>query len=130
MQVFSPADDRSSTLPDPKIFHTLVRLNDLLLRTLEDVPSADEPTHGQQSARSPVAIKEFGNEMLKVKNGLHEARRALIAMPDAERTLAQQEAEIKKLEAAINRKRRMLKTVGDMASVPVVAQREDEEMKG
>lgn len=104
------------TLPSPQPFDVLISLNALLHRLLADVPTSDDhehdPTSQLNSRHAPLVIKDFSAEALKVKNTLNEARRALQSLPDLDKSLLEQEAQIRKLERAIERKREMLRKVG------------------
>jgi len=128
----SSAPPSTLALPSPKLFDILVRLNELLHRVLADVPTADGPPQNTQV--NPMAIKDFATEVLRVKNGINDAKRELRGLPDAERTLAQQQAEIRKLESLIEKRREMLRKVAEMAGRRTERNGEetvkDEEMTG
>lgn len=104
-------------LPTPQPFDVLVTLNTLLHRLVADPLSSED--HGTQlnGRVAALAIKDFPTEAIKVKNTLTEARRALQSLPDIEKSLAQQEIEIRKLETAIKRKKQMVRRMGAAGAV-------------
>lgn len=92
-------------LPPPSTFDFLPDLHKLLRRLLETPPhlSAATPTPAQLSADGPLDIQHVATAANDVRLKMQKARRAVMALPEIDRTCEDQEDEIEDLEARIAR---------------------------
>lgn len=92
-------------LPPPSTFDILPDLHKLLKRLLEtptQAPAAT-PTPAQLSADGPLEIQHVATAANDIKLKIQKARKAVMALPDIDRTCEDQEDEIEDLEARIAR---------------------------
>lgn len=104
----SPASDshlRTTSLPSPSTFDIIPALYTLLARLLPTATSSDPPLEPQH-----LAI-----EASTVKIKLQKALAAAEALPGMDRTLEQQELEIRELEERIKRQHQMLAALAEQA---------------
>lgn len=94
------------TLPSPETFDILPALHELLSRLLS--PSEDPsrpPTYPQQEHLSPQQLQA---EASIVRNKIRKARETVAALPDIDRSISEQEAEIASLREKIARQQHVL----------------------
>jgi hypothetical protein len=101
-------------IPPPSTFDILPDLHKLLKRLLETStqPPAATPTPAQLSADGPLEIQHVAAAANDIRLKIQKARRAVMALPDVERTCEDQEEEIDDLEARIARLRASLTELG------------------
>ena len=90
-----------TSLPDPQTFDLLPQLHSLLSRL---VPNPNNPT----AASGDLEPQNLPAAATALKNRLQKARHAVEELPDMERTVEEQEAEIELLEAELKKKLDML----------------------
>jgi hypothetical protein len=85
-----------------------------LLKRLLETPAqpAATPTPSQLSADGPLDIQHVATAANDIRLKIQKARRAVLALPDADRTCEDQEEEIEDLEARISRLKASLKDLG------------------
>ncbi|KAI9776779.1 MAG: hypothetical protein M1816_005084 [Peltula sp. TS41687] len=104
----SPVSDSppaTASLPSPSAFDIIPALYTLLARLLPTATSSDPPLEPQH-----LAI-----EASTVKIKLQKALAAVEALPDMDRTLEQQQSEIRELEEHIRRQQQMLAALAAQA---------------
>ncbi|KAH7378757.1 RNA polymerase II transcription mediator complex subunit 9-domain-containing protein [Pyrenochaeta sp. MPI-SDFR-AT-0127] len=101
-------------IPPPSTFDVLPDLHKLLKRLLETSaqPPAATPTPGQPAADGPLEIQHVATAANDVRLKIQKARRAVMALPDIDRTCEDQEDEIEDLEARIARSKASLRELG------------------
>lgn len=105
-------------LPPPSTFDVLPDLHKLLKRLLETSPQppAATPTPAQLSADGPLEIQHVATAANDIRLKIHKAQRAVMALPDIDRTCEDQEEEIEDLEARIARLKETLSQLGKPAA--------------
>lgn len=101
-------------LPPPSTFDILPDLHKLLTRLLDTPahPPAPTPTPAQPSAHGPLDIQHVPTAATDIKLKIQKARRAVMALPDIDRTCEDQQDEIDELEARITRLKAALRELG------------------
>ncbi|KAF2033288.1 hypothetical protein EK21DRAFT_98297 [Setomelanomma holmii] len=102
------------SIPPPSTFDVLPDLHKLLKR-LQDTaaqPPAATPTPSQLSADGPLDIQNVSTAANDVRLKIQKARRAVLALPDVDRTCEDQEEEIEDLEERIARLKASLRQLG------------------
>jgi hypothetical protein len=124
-----PAAPASPGIPPPSTFDILPDLHKLLKRLLEapTQPPAATPTPAQLSADGPLEIQHVATAANDVRLKIQKARRAVMALPDVDRTCEDQEEEIEHLEARIARLKASLGELGRPVTGP---EDRDESMTG
>ncbi|EON65125.1 hypothetical protein W97_04362 [Coniosporium apollinis CBS 100218] len=95
------------SLPPPSTFDFLPLVHQLLSRLPPAVASASLTPSGSSNGSSsypgqpPIEIHQLGAEAGAIKSRIQRARNAVKALPDIQRTLREQEAEIAYLEDRI-----------------------------
>jgi hypothetical protein len=115
-----PAAPASPGIPPPSTFDILPDLHKLLKRLLETStqPPAATPTPAQLSADGPLEIQHVATAANDVRLKIQKARRAVMALPDVDRTCEDQEEEIEHLEARIARLKASLRELGRPVAGP------------
>jgi len=101
-----------ATLPPPCAFDFLPPLHHLLSRLL--LPPADQTppaTHPLAPSNQPLEPKDVAKEAARIKQMIQNARLAVAQLPDVDRTVEEQKAEIRELEGRIERQREVLREV-------------------
>ncbi|EAT76871.2 mediator of RNA polymerase II transcription subunit 9 [Parastagonospora nodorum] len=108
------------SIPPPSTFDVLPDLHKLLKRLLEtpSQPPAATPTPSQLSADGPLEIQHVATAANDIRLKIQKARRAVMALPDVDRTCEDQEEEIEDLEARITSLKTFLKELGRPAADP------------
>lgn len=104
-----PSDKIS--LPPPQTFDILPPLHELLARV--DHSSSDPLTASAQDTVSytdskPLEPRDFPNEVQTIKAKIRKALRELEKLPDMERSVEDQEAEIAEMELRIRKQKEVL----------------------
>lgn len=111
-----PQQASTPSLPPPSTFDVLPDLHKILSRLLQVSPPAPNPggaaTPGQPSADGPLEIEQVASATAEVKLKLQRAQKAVMALPDIERTCEDQQDEIAHLEARIESLRASLRRLG------------------
>lgn len=109
----TPPPSHPSTLPPPCTFDFLPPLHHLLSRLLlpplnppEQVPSAPHPL---APSSQPLEPKDVAKEAARIKQMIQNARLAVAELPDMDRTIEEQEAEMRELEERIEKQRDVLR---------------------
>lgn len=84
-------------LPDPSYLDIIPKLSALLAR-LDTAPSSADPDPNQPP---PLSAKDLPAATDDMKSKLHKARKQILALPGMDVSVAEQQAEIKELEAKI-----------------------------
>lgn len=93
-------------LPKPETFDILPALHELLSRLIPQSEDISRPaTYSKQQSLAPQQLQA---EASVIRSKIRRAREAVAALPDIDRSIAQQEEEIKELRAQIERQRRVL----------------------
>lgn len=100
----SPSPSPSLTLPPPQTFDIIPPLHGLLSRLLV---AATEYT----TTSTPLSAKDLGSEASAIKIKIQKARAAVEALPDVDRTVQEQELEIRELEDRIEGLKKVLNSV-------------------
>ncbi|KAF1843740.1 uncharacterized protein K460DRAFT_288675 [Cucurbitaria berberidis CBS 394.84] len=101
-------------LPPPSTFDILPDLHKLLKRLLDtsaQLPTAT-PTPPHPSTEGPLEIQHVATAANDIRLKIQKARRAVVALPDIDRTCEDQEDEIEDLEARIARLKASLRELG------------------
>ncbi|KAL6705293.1 hypothetical protein ACN47E_007103 [Coniothyrium glycines] len=110
----------SPGLPPPSTFDVLPDLHTLLKRLLDTAaqPPAATPTPSQLSTDGPLEIQHVATAANDIRLKIQKARRAVLALPDIDRTCEDQEDEIDDLEQRIARLKASLNKLGQTSSQP------------
>ena len=111
------ASDKIS-LPPPQTFDILPPLHELLARI--DHSSSDPLTASAQDTVSytdskPLEPRDFPNEVQTIKAKIRKALRELEKLPDMERSVEDQEAEIAEMELRIRKQKEVLGRLVEVA---------------
>jgi hypothetical protein len=104
-----PAAAPAPGLPPPSTFDVLPDLHKLLKRLLETSPT---PTTAQPSADGPLEIQHVATAATDIKLKIQKAQRAVMSLPDVDRTVEDQQEEIEDLKARIAGLRASLRELG------------------
>jgi len=109
--------DRAA-LPPPQTFDILPPLHELLARidhsSADPLTAVTQDTVGYTDSRS-LEPKEFPNEVQAVKGKVRKALRELEKLPDMERSVDEQEEEMRELQMRIERQKQVLSRLSDVA---------------
>lgn len=102
-------------LPPPSTFDILPDLHRVLSRLISTSvqPPGAAPTPGQPSVDGPLDIQQVTTAATEVKLKLQKARKAVMAMPDIDRSVEDQQDEIDFLEARIAKLKAALQDLGN-----------------
>lgn len=120
----------ASPLPPPATFDFLPDLHRLLNRLLAASSQGPAPTSTpglSVDEDGPLELKNLASEAQKLRNKIQRAQRAVLALPDIDRTIEDQEDEIQDLEARIAGLKSALQRLGQS---PKDAEDEDTSMTG
>ncbi|KAJ4984088.1 hypothetical protein SVAN01_10444 [Stagonosporopsis vannaccii] len=106
LQAPAPA---SPGLPPPTAFDILPDLHQLLKRLLDTAPTS---APSQSAADGPLEIQHVATAATDVRLKIQKAQRAVMALPEIDRTCEDQEEEIEDLEARIVRLKASLRELG------------------
>ncbi|KAJ4348463.1 uncharacterized protein N0V89_009837 [Didymosphaeria variabile] len=98
----------AAALPPPSTFDILPDLHRVLSRLINT--SIQPP--GQPSADGPLDIQQVSTAATEVKLKLQKARKAVMALPDVDRSIEDQQDEIEFLEARIAKLKSALQDLG------------------
>lgn len=110
----------SSQLPPPQTFDILPHLHEILAR-IDHVPNDpmqaatiedDVVTYAELQ---PLEPKDLQGEVQPIKSKIRKALRELEKLPDMDRDVEEQEAEIKMLQVKAAKQREVLRQLGDVA---------------
>lgn len=109
-----PPQPTTPGLPPPSTFDILPELHEILSRLISTSaqPPAPTPTPGQPPADGPLEIQQVAAAATKVKLKLQAARKAVMALPDIDRTCEDQQEEIEYLETRIAKLKASLHQLG------------------
>ncbi|KAF2827273.1 hypothetical protein CC86DRAFT_208907 [Ophiobolus disseminans] len=108
-----PAVPLSPAIPPPSTFDVLPDLHKVLKRLLETpTQPATTPTPAQLSVDGPLEIQHVATAANDIRLKIQKARRAVMTLPDVDRTCEDQDEEIEDLEARIARLKASLKELG------------------
>jgi hypothetical protein len=112
-----PPQPAAPALPPPATFDVLPDLHKLLSRLIDTSGQApaQTPTHNGPSEDGPLEIQHLATAATGLKLKISRARRAVMALPDIDRTCEDQQDEIKYLEARIARQKAALQGLGRQA---------------
>ncbi|KAF1839721.1 hypothetical protein BDW02DRAFT_7863 [Decorospora gaudefroyi] len=112
-----PPASPSHALPAPSTFDLVPDIHKLLKRILEtpSQPPAATPTPGQLSTEGPLEIQHVVTAANDIRLKIQKARRAVMALPDIDRTCEDQDDEIEHLEMRIARLKASLSELGTSA---------------
>jgi hypothetical protein len=102
----------TSTLPPPATFDILPPLHELLSRLVANDPEASltaEPSSPTYQNLEPLAMHQLAGEVSSVRSRIRRARAAVESLPDMDRTVEEQEEEIKLLQDRITKQTAVLK---------------------
>lgn len=107
-------------LPPPQTFDILPPLHELLAR-IDHAPN--DPMHAATSEDDvvtysepqPLEPKDLPNEVIAIKSKIRKALRELEKLPDMDRGVEEQEAEIGMLEEKAEKQKEVLRRLGDVA---------------
>lgn len=105
----SASASASQGLPPPTTFDVLPDLHNLLKRLIDPTPT---PAPTQLGADGPLEIQHVATAATDVRLKLQRARRAVLALPEIDRTCEDQAEEIEDLEARIARLKASLRELG------------------
>jgi len=90
-------------LPPPSAFDVLPDLHKLLKRLLEtsSQPPAATPSPAHVSAEDPLDVQNVATAANDIRLKIQKARRAVLALPEMDRTCEDQQDELEDLEARI-----------------------------
>lgn len=116
-------------LPPPSTFDILPDLHRILKRLLDSAaqPPAATPTPAQPSADGPLEIQHVPTAANEIRLKIQKARRAVLALPDVDRTCEDQEEEIEDLEARIAT---LKASLGELGRPVAAAEEDDHSMTG
>jgi hypothetical protein len=101
---------RRLPLPPPSTFDVLPDLHKLLKRLLETSPTPT--TTAQPSADGPLEIQHVATAATDIKLKIQKAQRAVMSLPDIDRTCEDQQEEIEDLKARIAGLKASLRELG------------------
>lgn len=118
-----------SALPPPSTFDILPDLHRVLSRLISTSvqPPGAAPTPGPPSADGPLDIQQVSTAATEVKLKLQKARKAVMALPDIDRSIEDQQDEIDFLEARIAKLKAALQALG---KPPQESEHVDQSMTG
>lgn len=98
-----PPPTAPPSLPPPSAFDVLPDLHKLLKRLLEtpSQPPAATPLPAQVSGEDPLDAQHITTAANTIRLKIQKARRAVLALPDIDRTCEDQQDEMEELEARI-----------------------------
>lgn len=105
----SASASASQGLPPPTTFDILPDLHSLLKRLIDPAPPSAST---QPGADGPLEIQHVATAATDVRLKLQRARRAVLALPEIDRTCEDQEEELEDLEARIARLKASLRELG------------------
>jgi hypothetical protein len=107
----APPPPAEPQLPSPAAFDILPDLHRLLSRLMNAAaqPPAPTPTPGKLSEDSPLEMQQLATAATELKLKIQRARRAVMALPDIDRSCEDQQEEIEYLEARIERQKTALR---------------------
>jgi hypothetical protein len=110
----SASTTTTPALPAPSTFDILPDLHNLLKRIIEapSQPPAATPTPAQLSAEGPLEIQHVATATNDIRLKIQKARRAVLTLPDIDRTCEDQGEEIEDLETRIARLKASLAELG------------------
>jgi hypothetical protein len=116
----SRSQPEPARLPPPQTFDILPPLHELLARIDH---ASNDPMHAvtsqddvvTYSELQPLEPKDLPNEVIAIKSKIRKALRELEKLPDMDRDVEEQEAEIKKLEQKAAKQKEVLQKLGDVA---------------
>ncbi|KAI9834210.1 MAG: hypothetical protein M1819_003048 [Sarea resinae] len=94
-------------LPPPQTFDILPPVHALLSRLLKASSSAPPPTYTDPQ-QAGLEAQHLPTEAAAIKIRIQKARAAIESLPDMDRTVVEQEAEIRELEEKAKRQREVL----------------------
>lgn len=102
------------SLPPPSAFDVLPDLHKLLKRLLETPgqPQAATPSSAHVAADGPLDVQQIATATNEIRLKIQKARRAVLALPDMDRTCEDQQDEIEDLEARITGLQAALRELG------------------
>ncbi|KAF1362461.1 hypothetical protein EJ07DRAFT_153368 [Lizonia empirigonia] len=121
LQAPAPA---SPGLPPPTTFDILPDLHRLLKRLIDTAPT---PAPAQANADGPLEIQHVATAATDIRLKIQRAQRAVLALPEIDRTCEDQEEEIEDLEARIARLKASLR---ELARPTDTAEDGDQRMTG
>ncbi|KAI8939677.1 hypothetical protein NX059_003435 [Plenodomus lindquistii] len=144
---FAPASARASlaptgsatpalpppSLPPPSTFDFLPDLHTLLKRLLEtpNQPPGATPSPAQASADGPLDVQHVASAANDIRLKIQKARRAVLSLPDVDRTCEDQEDELNDLAARIASLKDSLSELGrSTPPADLVDRDEDQSMTG
>jgi len=116
----SQSDSESVQLPPPQTFDILPPLHEILAR-IDHAPTdpmqatAADADFVSYADLQPLEPRDLPHEVLPIKTKIRKAVRELEKLPDMDRDVEQQEAEIKMLEEKAVKQREVLQRLGDVA---------------
>ena len=116
----SRSQPEPAQLPPPQTFDILPPLHELLAR-IDHAPN--DPMHAATSADEvvtysepqPLEAKDLPSEVIAIKSKIRKALRELEKLPDMDRDVEEQEAEIRKLEQKAAKQKEVLQRLGEVA---------------
>lgn len=113
----APSQLNPPTLPSTTLFDFLPQLHELLARLLDTdadytLPASAPHYKGQE----PLAMHQLSGAVSAVRVNIGKARAAVEVLPDVERTIEEQEEEIRILKASIARQKDVLDGIGASGS--------------
>lgn len=108
-----PTRSATPALPPPTTFDILPDLHKLLKRII-DAPPADPASHAAP-ADGPLEIQHVATAATDIRLKMQRAQRAVMALPEMDRTCEDQEDEIEDLEARIARLHASLRALAQPA---------------
>lgn len=116
----SQSESEPIQLPPPQTFDILPPLHEILARVDHAPTDPMQAATGDADVVSyadlqPLEPRDLPHEVLGIKNKIRKALRELEKLPDMDRDVEQQEAEIKMLEEKAVKQREVLRKLGDVA---------------
>lgn len=120
-----PPQPSTPDLPPPSTFDVIPDLHKILSRLLQTPPQAPPGSAAAAptptpAADGPLEIEQVVSATAEVKLKLQRAQKAILSLPDIERTCEDQEDEIAYLEARIETLKAALRRLGQPASLPAL----------
>jgi len=106
-----------NTLPSPATVDILPPLHELLSRLVANDPEASltaEPSSPTYQNLEPLAMHQLAGEASSIRSRIRRARAAVEALPDVDRTVEEQEDEIKLLQERITKQTAVLKGLAEV----------------